>query len=185
MALIGAMIFIVFVLRAEDTRREVVGEGGIRERIIKQEQENPCNDLTTRQCAIKLFRSLSPAERRDIERRIIAEERRIRQRVRRQRGRQLERQRSGSSPSSTGPTASAPAPGQERPTSPQPGGSGGGGEGAGGGTSVQPPSPSIQESDEPLARTPSVTVPQTPVTPPVTVPSLEVPCVELAPLVNC
>lgn len=112
LAMIGAALFFVFIIRTEDTRQD---QGELRERVVRVEAKTPCVELTTRECALKLLAALSPEDRREFLSRDVRREV-AREIERTQRGRireRVERAEPNAEGTRTAPVTPSPSSGGE------------------------------------------------------------------------
>lgn len=127
--LLGVLIFLVG-FRGEDTRQATQN---IDRRVTVIESKSPCTDLTTQECAKKLYKALSEEQRRNVRdavRREVARDRRLRETGRQPRSSRPSGTKPAPAPASPGvrtvpvppapgPTGSAPVPTPEAPQVPR------------------------------------------------------------------
>lgn len=143
---------------------------------------NPCDNLTTKQCAEKLLASLPPKERKHVIT-VVIKKTKARARAHPRNGHSSAGRRGspGGSPGSRRPGGTPPgsSPGSSSPQAPgggipSPNPPSGGGTGSGGGGPGNSPTP----PSRPVIHTPGVQIG------PITVPPIDVPCTP-TPLTNC
>jgi hypothetical protein len=186
--LIGALIGLVVALLVLRNESRVTK---IEKRVVRVEADTPCLNLTSAECALKLFKALPQQARhqlritsttlQSLERRAKRERKNLRRT-----GTDLQPV-PGAGPGSPGrsPGGSSPVPGSKRPgsshgptTSPPPQG---GGSTAPAPVATATPAP----TPGPIVKSPGIQTPPVGPIPPINIPPVEVPCPPLAPVVNC
>lgn len=176
------IVLVTTFLRGEDTRRD---QKDIVVRVQKIESTSPCTNLTSSECALKLFRELPRETRRQL--RVNQQVLNSLQRRAREQRRNLRRGTADLPvPAGAGGRSPGPSQGGNSPAPEQ--------QGPGSSTEVPPsggvvppiatPAPTPAATAGPVIRTPEVQTPRIGPVPPIKVPPIEVPCI-MTPLTPC